>query len=63
MKTMIGSVLQQLAGNALGMGRFSERFIITYSSKTTVDSVTAFISGKWKAKITSAVDPGFLAIR
>lgn len=45
-------VLQQNSQATLwGWADPSERFTITCSWKTTVDSVTAFNSGKWKAKI------------
>jgi sialate O-acetylesterase len=45
-------VLQQNAQAILwGWAGASERFIIISSWKTNVDSVTAFNSGKWKAKI------------
>jgi sialate O-acetylesterase len=47
-------VLQQNAQATLwGWADASERFIIACSWKTTVDSVTAFNSGKWKAKIST----------
>src|SRR5688500_12315645 len=47
-------VLQQNSLATLwGWADPSERFTITCSWKTTVDSVTAFNSGKWKAKIAT----------
>lgn len=51
-------VLQQNSQATLwGWSDPSERFTITCSWKTTVDSVTAMNSGKWKAKI-STPSPG-----
>src|SRR5688572_18396348 len=48
-------VLQQNSQAALwGWASPSERFVIISSWKTTVDSVTAFNSGKWKVKISTA---------
>ena len=47
-------VLQQNSQATLwGWSDPSERFIIACSWKTTVDSVTAFNSGKWKAKLST----------
>ena len=47
-------VLQQNSQATLwGWADPSERFTVTCSWKTTVDSVTAFNSGKWKAKIST----------
>ncbi|MBK5272894.1 MAG: hypothetical protein JJE22_17985, partial [Bacteroidia bacterium] len=47
-------VLQQKSDATLwGWSDPTERFIIISSWKTTVDSVTAFNSGKWKAKIST----------
>lgn len=47
-------VLQQNSGATLwGWSNPTERFVIISSWKTTVDSVIAFNSGKWKAKITT----------
>lgn len=47
-------VLQRNAQATLwGWANPSERFIIISSWKTTVDSVTAFNSGKWKAKFST----------
>jgi sialate O-acetylesterase len=47
-------VLQQNSQATLwGWADASERFTITCSWKNTVDSVTAFNSGKWKAKIST----------
>jgi len=52
-------VLQQNSQATLwGWAEPSERFTITCSWKTTVDSVTAFNSGKWKAKITTPAAGG-----
>jgi len=52
-------VLQQNSQAILwGWADPSERFTITCSWKTTVDSVTAFNSGKWKAKISTPVAGG-----
>jgi len=47
-------VLQQNSQATLwGWSDASERFTITCSWKTTVDSVTAMNSGKWKAKVST----------
>ena len=47
-------VLQQKSQATLwGWSDASERFTITSSWKTSVDTVTAFNSGKWKAKIST----------
>jgi sialate O-acetylesterase len=47
-------VLQQNSQATLwGWSDASERFTIACSWKTTVDSVTAFNSGKWKAKVNT----------
>src|SRR6186713_2818719 len=52
-------VLQQNSQATLwGWADPSERFTIASSWKTTVDSVTAFNSGKWKAKITTPAAGG-----
>ena len=52
-------VLQQNSQATLwGWADPSERFTITCSWKTTVDSVTAFNSGKWKAKISTPAAGG-----
>src|SRR5436190_14724899 len=52
-------VLQQNSqANLWGWADPSERFIISCSWKTTVDSVTAFNSGKWKAKISTPAAGG-----
>jgi len=52
-------ILQQTSQAALwGWADPSERFTITCSWKTTADSVTAFNSGKWKAKITTPAAGG-----
>ncbi|MBD0377924.1 MAG: sialate O-acetylesterase, partial [Flavisolibacter sp.] len=47
-------VLQQNSQATLwGWADPSERFTIACSWKNTVDSVTAFNSGKWKAKVST----------
>jgi sialate O-acetylesterase len=52
-------VLQQNSQATLwGWADPSERFTIACSWKTTVDSVTAFNSGKWKAKISTPAAGG-----
>ena len=52
-------VLQQNSqSNLWGWANPSERFVIISSWKTTVDSVTAFNSGKWKAKISTPAAGG-----
>ena len=52
-------VLQQNSQATLwGWADPSERFTITCSWKTTIDSVTAFNSGKWKAKISTPAAGG-----
>jgi sialate O-acetylesterase len=52
-------ILQQNSQATLwGWADPSERFTITCSWKTTVDSVTAFNSGKWKAKISTPAAGG-----
>ncbi len=52
-------VLQQNSMATLwGWADPSERFTIVCSWKTTVDSVTAFNSGKWKAKISTPAAGG-----
>jgi sialate O-acetylesterase len=52
-------VLQQNSQATLwGWADPSERFTIACSWKTTVDSVTAFNSGKWKAKISTPAARG-----
>jgi sialate O-acetylesterase len=52
-------VLQQNSQATLwGWADPSERFIIECSWKTTVDSVTAFNSGKWKAKVSTPTAGG-----
>ena len=52
-------VLQQNSQATLwGWADPSERFTIISSWKTTVDSVTAFNSGKWKAKINTPTGGG-----
>ncbi|HEX3165450.1 MAG TPA: sialate O-acetylesterase [Chitinophagaceae bacterium] len=52
-------VLQQNSQATLwGWADPSERFTISCSWKTTVDSVTAFNSGKWKAKISTPAARG-----
>ena len=56
-------VLQQNSQATLwGWADPSERFTITCSWKTSVDSVTAFNSGKWKAKISTPAGGGPYAI-
>src|SRR4029079_6870152 len=52
-------VLQQNSqATVWGWSDPSERFTITCSWKSTVDSVTAYNSGKWKAKISTPVAGG-----
>jgi len=52
-------VLQQNSQATLwGWSDPSERFTIACSWKSTVDSVTAFNSGKWKAKVTTPIAGG-----
>lgn len=52
-------VLQQNSQATLwGWADPSERFVITSSWKTTVDFVTAYNSGKWKAKISTPTAGG-----
>lgn len=52
-------VLQQNSQATLwGWASPSERFVIISSWKTAVDSVTAFNSGKWKAKISTPAAGG-----
>src|SRR6478609_11905127 len=52
-------VLQQNSQATLwGWSDPSERFTIACSWKNTVDSVTAFNSGKWKAKVSTPAAGG-----
>ena len=54
-------VLQQNSQATLwGWANPTERFVIISSWKNTVDSVTAFNSGKWKAKISTPAAGGHL---
>jgi hypothetical protein len=55
---MISPVLQQLAGNALGCADPNNVLSSCLHGKPTIDSVTAFSSEKWKAKISTAAAMG-----
>jgi hypothetical protein len=50
----------KLTSYVVGMGKPGERFVIVCSWKDAVDSVTAFNSGKWKAKISTPAAGGSL---